>query len=84
MELLRSNWSTSACYLGGRPYFSTSSSARDVQRLAAPLGEKSPSLLFAGDATSLKGFGTIDAARSSGIREAQRIIDFYFKSMQCV
>ncbi|XP_017069577.2 protein anon-37Cs [Drosophila eugracilis] len=79
-ELLRSNWSSSACYLGGRPYFSISSSARDVQRLAAPLGEKSPSLLFAGDATSLNGFGTIDAARSSGIREAQRIIDFYRNS----
>nr|NP_476608.1 uncharacterized protein Dmel_CG10561 [Drosophila melanogaster]P18487.3 RecName: Full=Protein anon-37Cs [Drosophila melanogaster]AAF53761.2 uncharacterized protein Dmel_CG10561 [Drosophila melanogaster]ACH92231.1 FI03691p [Drosophila melanogaster] len=82
-ELLRSNWSTSACYLGGRPYFSTNSSARDVQRLAAPLGEKSPGLLFAGDATSLRGFGTIDAARSSGIREAQRIIDYYLKSVHC-
>lgn len=82
--LLRSSWSTSACYLGGRPFFSTTSSARDVQRLAAPLGEQSPSLLFAGDATALRGFGTIDAARSSGIREAQRIIDYYNQSsMQC-
>lgn len=81
--LLRSSWSTSACYLGGRPYFSTNSSARDVQRLAAPLGEKSPSLLFAGDATALQGFGTIDAARSSGIREAQRIIDYYRNSLHC-
>ncbi|XP_034669205.1 protein anon-37Cs [Drosophila subobscura] len=76
-EMLRSSWTTSACYLGGRPYYSTSSSARDVQRLAAPLGGKAPSLLFAGDATALHGFGTIDAARSSGIREAQRIIDYY-------
>ncbi|XP_017153979.1 protein anon-37Cs [Drosophila miranda] len=75
--MLRSKWSTSACYLGGRPYFSTCSSARDVQRLAAPLGGKAPSLLFAGDATALHGFGTIDAARSSGIREAQRIIEYY-------
>ncbi|KAH8297944.1 hypothetical protein KR018_001904, partial [Drosophila ironensis] len=75
--LLRSNWSTSACYLGGRPFFSTSSSARDVQSLAAPLGEQAPALLFAGDATALRGFGTMDAARSSGIREAQRIIDYY-------
>ncbi|KAH8412980.1 hypothetical protein KR009_007272, partial [Drosophila setifemur] len=82
-ELLRSNWSSSACYLGGRPFFSISSSARDVQRLAAPLGEQSPSLLFAGDATSLQGFGTIDAARSSGIREAQRIIDYYNNSVHC-
>ncbi|EDW27251.1 GL21188 [Drosophila persimilis] len=76
-EILRSKWSTSACYLGGRPYFSTCSSVRDVQRLAAPLGGKAPSLLFAGDATALHGFGTIDAARSSGIREAQRIIEYY-------
>ncbi|KAH8255667.1 hypothetical protein KR038_008127 [Drosophila bunnanda] len=81
--LLRSSWSTSACYLGGRPYFSTTSSARDVQHLAAPLGEKSPSLLFAGDATAVQGFGTIDAARSSGIREAQRIIDYYRNSVHC-
>ncbi|XP_030376794.1 protein anon-37Cs [Scaptodrosophila lebanonensis] len=76
--LLRSNWSTSACYLGGRPYFSTTSSARDVQRLAEPLGDIAPTLLFAGDATALKGFGTIDGARTSGIREAQRIIDYYY------
>ncbi|XP_068140971.1 protein anon-37Cs [Drosophila tropicalis] len=75
--LLRSYWNSSACYLGGRPYFSISSSARDVQRLAAPLGEPIPSLLFAGDATTLHGFGTIDGARTSGIREAQRIIDYY-------
>ncbi|EDV98741.1 protein anon-37Cs [Drosophila grimshawi] len=75
--MLRSNWNSSACYLGGRPYFSVNSSARDVQSLAAPLGDAAPTLLFAGDATALNGFGTIDGARSSGIREAQRIIDFY-------
>lgn len=75
-EILRSDWNSSACYMGGRPYFSTSSSNRDIQCLAAPLGNK-PSLMFAGDATILSGFGTLDGARVSGIREAQRIIDFY-------
>lgn len=75
-EILRSDWNSSACYMGGRPYFSTSSSNKDVQSLAAPLGQK-PSLMFAGDATILSGFGTLDGARLSGIREAQRIIDFY-------
>ncbi|ALC42862.1 CG10561, partial [Drosophila busckii] len=78
-SVLRSNWSSSACYLGGRPYFSTQSSARDVQSLGAPLGDSVPTLLFAGDATALQGFGTIDGARYSGIREAQRIIDYYHK-----
>ncbi|XP_064539148.1 protein anon-37Cs [Drosophila montana] len=77
--MLRSDWNSSACFLGGRPYFSVNSSARDVQCLAAPLGDAEPTLLFAGDATTLHGFGTIDGARSSGIREAQRIIDFYHK-----
>lgn len=75
--ILRSNWNSSACFLGGRPYFSINSSVRDVQSLAAPLGDAAPTLLFAGDATAMHGFGTIDGARSSGIREAQRIIDFY-------
>ncbi|KAH8400565.1 hypothetical protein KR222_006818, partial [Zaprionus bogoriensis] len=79
--MLRSDWNSSACYLGGRPYFSVDSSARDVQSLAAPLGFSAPTLLFAGDATSLQGFGTIDAARASGIREAQRIIDYYNKKL---
>lgn len=77
-EMLRSDWSSSACYLGGRPYFSTNSSAQDIQALAKPLG-MAPSLLFAGDATILDGFGTVDGARMSGIREAQRIIDYYKK-----
>lgn len=73
---LRSNWSSSACFFGGKPYFSTGSSVTDVKTLATPLGE-TPALLFAGDATILEGFGSIDGARKSGIREAQRIIDFY-------
>ncbi|KAH8377184.1 hypothetical protein KR093_003891, partial [Drosophila rubida] len=79
--MLRSGWNSSACYLGGRPYFSVHSSARDVHNLAAPLGHLSPTLLFAGDATALQGFGTIDGARSSGIREAQRIVDYYNKKL---
>ncbi|KAI8116419.1 anon-37Cs-like [Lucilia cuprina] len=78
-EVLRSNWGSSACYLGGRPYFSTNSSVRDIQTLSLPLG-MTPSLLFAGDATIVNGFGTIDGARMSGIREAQRIIDYYTKN----
>ncbi|KAM7351553.1 protein anon-37Cs [Cochliomyia hominivorax] len=78
-EVLRSNWSSSACYLGGRPYFSTNSSVKDIQTLSLPLG-MTPSLLFAGDATIVNGFGTIDGARMSGIREAQRIIDYYTKN----
>lgn len=80
-SMLRSEWNSSACFLGGRPYFSVNSSARDVQSLAAPLGNVAPTLLFAGDATALKGFGTIEAARASGIREAQRIIDHYNKQL---
>ena len=76
--MLRSNWSSLACYLGGRPYFSTGSTINDVLTLAEPLGPMS-SLLFAGDATIVEGFGTVDGAHKSGIREAQRIIDHYNK-----
>ncbi|XP_053959801.1 protein anon-37Cs [Anastrepha ludens] len=75
-SVLRSNWSTLACYLGGRPYFSTGSTISDVLTLAEPLGP-TKSLLFAGDATIVDGFGTVDGAHRSGIREAQRIIDHY-------
>nr|QEL52206.1 dopa decarboxylase [Bactrocera dorsalis] len=76
--ILRSNWSSLACYLGGRPYFSTGSTINDVLTLAEPVGPLS-SLLFAGDATIVEGFGTVDGAHKSGIREAQRIIDHYNK-----
>lgn len=75
-SMLRSNWSSLACYLGGRPYFSTGSTINDVLTLAEPLGPMG-SLLFAGDATIVDGFGTVDGAHKSGIREAQRIIDHY-------
>ncbi|XP_017487313.1 PREDICTED: protein anon-37Cs [Rhagoletis zephyria] len=75
-SVLRSNWSSLACYLGGRPYFSTGSTVNDVLTLAEPLGPMQ-SLLFAGDATIVDGFGTVDGAHRSGIREAQRIIDHY-------
>ncbi|XP_037958599.1 protein anon-37Cs isoform X2 [Teleopsis dalmanni] len=75
-SILRSNWSNSACFLGGRPYFSVNSTINDVNILASPLGDRA-ALLFAGDATTLSGFGTVDGARQSGIREAERLIEFY-------
>lgn len=77
--MLRSNWSSCACFLGGRPYFGLGSNMSDIRALAAPLKTETnePVLLFAGDATIEHGFGTINGARLSGIREAERIIRYY-------
>lgn len=78
-EIIRSFWSTDARTLCGLPYISVESTETCVKDLAAPLGPNethgSPTLLFAGDATKFEGFGTVEAARSSGIREAQRVLD---------
>lgn len=77
-SVLRSSWSKDACYLGGQPYLSMHCRTNQVDTLAEPIfdGDKLK-LMFAGDSTSLKGFGNLDGAVRSGIREAQRIIDYH-------
>lgn len=81
IEVLRSNWGTDVKYFGGIPFLSTLSDENNIKQLAAPLfsdqNSNKPTLLFAGDATISQGFGTLDGARKSGIKEAMRIVELY-------
>jgi len=77
-SILRSNWNTSPCFFGGKPYFSSQSTIKDVLSLSFPIGNLMK-LLFAGDATIVNGFGTLNGARLSGIRAAECIINLYAK-----
>lgn len=77
-SVLRSSWSKDACYLGGQPYLSLSCKPSQINELAEPIFDgRKLKLLFAGDSTEVRGFGNLDGAVRSGIREAQRIIDYH-------
>jgi hypothetical protein len=59
-------------------YFGVQSLSSDVKSLAEPLVlERRPIVCFAGEATSEQYFSTTHGARSSGIREAERLINYY-------
>lgn len=80
-SVLRSNWSKNSCYLGGQPYLSLSCKTNQINELAEPIFDgRKLKLMFAGDSTVINGFGNLDGAVRSGIREAQRIIDYHNKS----
>lgn len=77
VSVLRSNWSKDSLYLGGQPYLTTYCGTNKINDLSEPIFQgDSLKLLFAGDSTSVKGFGSLDGAYRSGLREAQRIIDY--------
>lgn len=79
-SILRSSWSKDACFLGGQPYLSLACKTNQISELAEPiLIDGKLKLLFAGDSTEIRGFGSLDGAVRSGIREAQRIIDYHNK-----
>lgn len=78
VTILRSHW-TSDPYFYGAYSFECQYTDGEVQKLlACPLPGPSepvpPILLFAGEATVPGHFATVDGARISGVREAERII----------
>lgn len=83
-NVLRSNWARDVKYLGARPFFSLKTKLSHILELEKPLTLKSvktgpiaiPRLLFAGEATTIHHFGTLQGAHMSGIRESDRIIKF--------
>ncbi|XP_063445383.1 spermine oxidase-like isoform X2 [Mytilus trossulus] len=72
------SWCSDPLVHGAYSYLSTNSHATCVTDIAEPLfvGEN-PVLCFAGEATHEKWFSYAHGARSSGIREADRIQSFY-------
>lgn len=77
--ILRSNWTSDPFFCGAYSNDCLGSDGQAQRALACPLPGPSeaipPILLFAGEATVPGHFATVAAARISGIREAERIVE---------
>lgn len=82
-EILRSAWKTNELTRGSYSFLSQMSSPEDIACLGEPLYvEEAPVVLFAGEATHPHFFSTTHGARESGIREAERLENFYQKQLR--
>ncbi|KAL1140066.1 hypothetical protein AAG570_007043 [Ranatra chinensis] len=79
-EILRTEWSTDPYFFGGFSYMAVNSCVDDLCNVMKPLPDscedKPPILLFAGEHTDPTQYGTLQGARRSGIREANRIASY--------
>ncbi|XP_046961736.1 protein anon-37Cs-like [Vanessa cardui] len=77
-NILRSHWTSDPYFLGAFSYSCQCTNGEAQRALACPLPGPSepipPILLFAGEATVAGHFATVDGAKISGIREAERIV----------
>ncbi|KAF3328345.1 putative polyamine oxidase 5 [Carex littledalei] len=78
----RSRWATDPLFLGSYSYVSIGSSGDDLDLMAEPLPrgkDEVPRLqiLFGGEATHRTHYSTTHGAYYSGIREADRLLQFY-------
>ena len=78
-EIARTDWSKSTNFYGSYTYMGPDSNIGHICNLADPLpgqcDEMAPIILFAGEHTSPKFHSTLQGARESGIREANRILE---------
>ncbi|XP_032529590.2 protein anon-37Cs-like [Danaus plexippus] len=78
ITILRSHWVSDPYFQGVFSYEGKCTDGEAQRALACPLPGPSesipPILLFAGEATVPAHYGTIDGARISGVREAERIV----------
>uniref|UniRef100_A0A5B6YTJ9 Amine oxidase domain-containing protein n=1 Tax=Davidia involucrata TaxID=16924 RepID=A0A5B6YTJ9_DAVIN len=83
-KVLKSQWGTDPLFLGSYSYVAVGSSGDDLDSLAEPLPPKtsinasSPlQILFAGEATHRTHYSTTHGAYFSGLREANRLLQYY-------
>lgn len=78
---LMSRWCTDPYAQGSYSYFSKDMTPDVYDELAAPLCfQHLPRVLFAGEATVNWAYSTVHGARTSGLREAERLIALYKSS----
>ncbi len=81
VKMVRSNWFTNKHFRGSYSFRSVTTDLvkASASDLASPLLDSTgrPSLLFAGEATHDHYYSTVHGAVESGLREAERILDFY-------
>jgi spermine oxidase len=77
----RSRWATDPLFLGSYSYVSAASSGDDLDLMAEPLPRREGvprfQILFAGEATHRTHYSTTHGAYLSGLREADRLLQFY-------
>ncbi|PIN17266.1 Flavin-containing amine oxidase [Handroanthus impetiginosus] len=83
-KVLRTQWGTDPLFLGSYSYVAVGSSGDDLDALAKPLPENSDldstpplQILFAGEATHRTHYSTTHGAHLSGLREANRLLEYY-------
>lgn len=81
-RLFKTSWNSNPFILGSYSYIDVNCSAnKHINNLAEPIYiDKTPRILFAGEATHLRYYSTVHGAYLSGQREAKRIFDFYSSS----
>ncbi|XP_074113969.1 protein anon-37Cs-like [Cotesia typhae] len=78
-QAVRSLWNTNENFLGTQSFRPVKADFVDahIEDLAAPIEvNNKPTILFAGEATSLH-YSTVNGAIESGWREADRLINYY-------
>lgn len=83
----RSGWAKDPLFMGSYSYLAVGSSGEDFDAVAEPVPgryygstERPLQILFAGEATQRPYFSTTHGAYLSGIREAERLLQFYRRS----
>ncbi|KAI3754190.1 hypothetical protein L1987_53968 [Smallanthus sonchifolius] len=80
VKVLKSKWGSDPLFLGSYSYVAVGSSGCDIDTLAEPLtksGSHPLQILFAGEATHRTHYSTTHGAYFSGIREANRLLEYY-------
>ena len=78
-QLIRSQWFNDPFTRGSHTFIKLGSSIHDIKQLAMPWPNKpaKPLVLFAGEGTHDRFYGTAHGAYLTGVREAQRLVQLY-------
>ncbi|CAF1158250.1 unnamed protein product [Rotaria sordida] len=78
-QIIRSRWFHQPFIHGTHTFIKIGSSIHDIKQLAVPWPNKpaKPLILFAGEGTHERFYGTTHGAYMTGIREAKRIVELY-------
>jgi len=71
------NWYRNPLTRGSYSFCPVGATSDDFDRLAEPVGETKPRVLFAGEATDRTQYSTVNGAHRSGIRAAETLIREY-------
>lgn len=78
-QLIRSSWSNQPFIHGSHTFVKIGSSIHDIKQLAIPWPNKpaKPLILFAGEGTHERFYGTAHGAYLTGVREGKRIVEVH-------